>query len=102
MSRRPPSDGPTLAWPRTQQEFSVPRARSLILCSNLLNIGETAAYACEERLHSSNCLGWHSPQTLAEGYCLSARYLLCAGLSFSGGGLGMICPKASPKSANKT
>src|SRR3954453_14631105 len=43
MSRLSPRAVPTVALQRTQKELIVPRARSLILCSNLLNIGETAA-----------------------------------------------------------
>ena len=43
MSRRSPREVPTLAWQRTQNEAMVPLARLLMVCSNLLNIGETAA-----------------------------------------------------------
>jgi hypothetical protein len=43
MSRRSPRAVPTLAWQRTQKEPIVPCARSLIFCSNLLNIGDRLA-----------------------------------------------------------
>src|SRR6478672_5473006 len=72
---------------------------SLIRCSNLLNIGETAAQAWDEMLHCLYWLGWHSPQTRADGYCASATAFACG--SFSGSGLGSSCPLADPSSASR-
>src|SRR6476619_1621943 len=50
-------------------------------------------------LHCLYWLGWHSPQTRADGYCASATAFACG--SFSGSGLGSSCPLADPSSASR-
>src|SRR6185503_16912260 len=50
-------------------------------------------------LHCSNCRGWHSPQTRADGYCVSAFSLAWG--SFSGSGWGSTCPPSGPNPASQ-
>src|ERR1051326_3386847 len=72
---------------------------SLMVCSNLLNIGETAAEACDETRHCAYWFWWHFPQYWADVYCLSAVARACG--SFSGKGFGSSWPRATPAAVSR-